>query len=531
MPETPEEAAVRQFGGSVSTAEEDAALRQFGGTIGPPDYSITVTAPSQTWAQRLGITNPFARGYLDLAEGATSGVASTVFHSADLLRRGEIAIANELGVKPENLPQGIRDFFGLDRVIDRPEVEQRMTAPPSIPGKIGKFGEQALEYALPAGEAATITKGAPLIPRIIAQGLAAGGTAGAQTGGDPTAMGTAAALGGGAEALPAALQLPQVGQFLRESAAEQYAKVLNATKAANKWLSENVAVPGLLERGTMAPTLKGLAGKATSNVQAFGRAIDDAWSALPPGTSVELDPVLNTIENSAKNSLTITDSTGREIPMTEAGARGLDSLDFLKQTLRDVSVPNPQTGNLEVPVEKLRKLRQTWDEVAAQAKVYTGANLADAATGKIHSMTADAIRSEFAKDYPDIAELNKEYNFWKNVEQVVNDTVLRREGQAKPLGQKIAGAAGMAIGGSQGGIKGAVLGKQAFEGLTSLMGSTMWRTVSAVQKNNLANYLANGNGPAAETLIGQMLKAAKAAGLEAVTPSTPSAQPVPISAQ
>jgi len=469
-------------------------------------------APS--WAAKLGITNPVAKAGTDIVEGAASGAASTLFHAGDLLRRGEMGIANALGVDPKKLPQGVRDFFGLDRVIDQPGVQQAMTAPSSIPGQIGKFGEQAAEFLLPGSIATEATKGAALLPRAIAQGVAAAGTAGAQTGGQPGAMATAAGLGAGGEALSAAVESPAVQNYLREAAEKQYAKAINATKQGNKWISQNIAVPELLDRGVSAFTLKGLAGKATNNVQAFGQAIDDAWKALPAGTTAEIEPILNTIESSAKNALTIMDSTGRAIPITQTAAKGLDSIDFLKQTLRDVSVPNPATGNLEVPVEKLRQLRQAWDEIAAQAKVYKGADLADAATGKLHAMAASAIRDQLAQDFPDIAALNKEFSFWKNVEQVVNDTVLRREGQAKPLGRKIAGAAGIAFGGATGGLHGAIVGKQAMEGLEALTSSTMWRTVSAVQKNNLAKYLASGNRTAAEMTIRQMIKAA---GLEAGT--------------
>ena len=43
-------------------------------------------------------------------------------------------------------------------------------------------------------------------------------------------------------------------------------------------------------------------------------------------------------------------------------------------------------------------------------------------------------------------------------------TVLRRDRQVKPLGQKIAGAAGAAAGWATGGIFGAIKGKEAAEG-------------------------------------------------------------------
>src|SRR5215831_2499340 len=498
------------FPDSMSDDEIVAQIKKgFGGTTTPTKQAVP------TWSDKLGIANPYLRAGVDVAEGAASGAASTVFHGGDLLRRGEIAIAKELGVDPDKLPQGVRDFFGLDRVIQRPEVQQAMTAPPSMAGTVGKFGEQAAEYLVPGSIAAKITKGATLLPRAAAQAAAAAGVAGAQTGGDPTSMAVAGGLGAGGEAVASAVQSPTVQNYLREAAEKQYAKVINATKEGNKWLSQNVIVPGLLKQDVIAGSVKGLGRKAASNVEAFGQAIDNAWKALPAGTTAELDPVWNTIEKSAKDALTITDSTGRQVPLTQAAARGLDNIDFLKQTLLNVAEKNPTTGNLEVPVEKLRQLRQAWDEVATQAKVYSGKDLADAAIGKVHALGASAIRNQLAQDFPDIAALNKEFTFWKNVEDVVGDTVLRREGQAKPLGQKIAGAAGIAAGGLGGGVKGAVLGKQIMEGLTQLTSWTGYRTLSAVSKNRLANALASGNQ---SMILATMTPMLKAAGLEALTP-------------
>jgi hypothetical protein len=92
-------------------------------------------------------------------------------------------------------------------------------------------------------------------------------------------------------------------------------------------------------------------------------------------------------------------------------------------------------------VDKLRQLRQTWDGVAALAKRYQSAELAGYASGEVHGMAADAIREQSGTQFPDIAALNEEYSFWKNVNQVVSDTITRRTGQAKPLKQKQAAAA------------------------------------------------------------------------------------------
>jgi hypothetical protein len=281
-----------------------------------------------------------------------------------------------------------------------------------------------------------------------------------------------------------------------------------------------VAVPELLDRGVSGITLKSLKNTATNEAQAVGSAIEKAWGALPQGTSLELQPIYDALDKGASDALTVADSSGKRIPVTKAAATALDNMDYMKQTLLDVAETNPATGKLEVPVDKLRQLRQAWDEVAAQAKVYQGKELADAATGKIHAMAADGIRDELGKQFPDIDALNKEYSFWKNVEKVVGDTVLRREGQAKPLSQRIAAVGGTAIGAVTGGIPGAMLGKETMEGLQALTNSTAWKTISAVKKAQLAKYIASGNQGAVNFTIRQMLKGI---GQETISPAQPSA--------
>jgi hypothetical protein len=115
-------------------------------------------------------------------------------------------------------------------------------------------------------------------------------------------------------------------------------------------------------------------------------------------------------------------------------------------------------------------------------------------------MARGAIRDQLASDFPDIAAINKEFTFWKRMHEVVSDTVTRREGQAKPIGQKIAQAGGMAVG-AQGGLLPAVIGRYATGALEALATSPAWRTVSATTKGRLAKYIADGNRPMVETTL------------------------------
>jgi hypothetical protein len=154
-----------------------------------------------------------------------------------------------------------------------------------------------------------------------------------------------------------------------------------------------------------------------------------------------------------------------------------------------------------IPAVKMRKLRQYFDEVTKEAGGFEGKNLSDKSVAAAHKMAADGIREELAKFYPDIAKINKEFSFWKDLSQVVDDTIVRKTGHGPGLGATVMKGAAAAGGMASGGVGGAVVGAQTMGTLQRAMNSTAWRTVSAVQKDRLANAIAKGNRGEAERLI------------------------------
>jgi len=497
-----------EFQGAVHEFPDGATDEQIRGALS----GIAKPPEPKTWADKLGLENPIGRAIVDTGEGVAAGAALSVFKGGDTIRRG----------------------LGMNRVIDNPDVKQAMTAPDSMAGQVGKGAEQVAEILIPSMGATKALKAAQFGKAAIvgADALIAGGVTGLQTGGDPKAMAEAALVSGGvgaiASGLGAAARGGKAAQLLEESAKKEYGQVLAATKQGNKFLSQKSVAPGLLDRGVKAWTLKGLLGKANSAAEATGKLIGDAWDNLPAGTTVELDPVISKLTQQATDAFTIQTSGGAAKPVTSMAKSALDSVDYMKQLLTDVAETNPTTGALEVPVAKLRQLRQAWDEVAAQAKVYQGQQLADHATGKVHAMAADAIREQLAADFPSIATLNKEYKFWKDAVRVIGDTVTRREGQAVPMSRQIASAAGAAAGAATGGIHGAMVGKVAMGQLQQAISSAAWKTTSAVYKDRLAKALANGNRGMAEFYIG---KIAKSIAAESAIPAQPTGQLVPAVAQ
>src|SRR5205823_246163 len=81
----------------------------------------------------------------------------------------------------------IRRMTGMERVIDKPDVQALMKPPDSYTGKAGKFTEQAAEFAAPMGAVSKATQGAHLLLRMGAEALASGGVSAIQSGGDPGA--------------------------------------------------------------------------------------------------------------------------------------------------------------------------------------------------------------------------------------------------------------------------------------------------------------------------------------------------------
>jgi hypothetical protein len=277
---------------------------------------------------------------------------------------------------------------------------------------------------------------------------------------------------------------------LRDSAAAQYGRVLNPMKQGTKYLSKNQVVPELIDRGVVAGTMKGLKNKVSTQVSKLGEAIGDYWEQMPDDAKAPVNDIINRIKTESAQTQTVTTSAGKTIPMSKSAKNALGSADYLAELLDAVAETDARGVKL-VPIKELRKLRQHWDELAAEAKRYEGKALMDKHEGMIHGRAADAIREEFAKADPSLAALNKEFSFWKNAEKVVDETILRREGQARPLGRKIAEAAGTAMGATSGPV-GAILGKYGMGLLEKVTTSPAWNTMSAVAKDRLANAIATG---------------------------------------
>lgn len=294
---------------------------------------------------------------------------------------------------------------------------------------------------------------------------------------------------------------PSAAEALRTNAETQYARVLNPTTNANKARTAEI-VPQLIDRGVTAPTLKGLQGQAQAQIARVGEAIGNEWENLPAGTSTPLAPIYNRLQQEIEGTHSIAANDGKLIPKGPVAAKAIKNIESLQQVLTDVAGKDPQTGELVLPVEKVRDLRQYFDGVQKAAGAFDGKSLDQQSVAAAHQIAADSIRGELGKQFPDIDALNKEYSFWKDVHQVTSDTLGRRQGQGTPLGAQIAQGAGL--------VKGGVLGGEAMKALTSAVRSPAWGTVSAVLKDKLADALAKGDRGPAEFYANKISAAASA---------------------
>lgn len=357
--------------------------------------------------------------------------------------------------------------------------------------------------------------------------------AGNYSGAAGTAVGTILpmAVGAGAKALLEGPAVESAATALRSSAENQYSRALNATTRGNKARSARV-VPELIDRGVTSLSIKGLQQKSFEGLSNAAAALDDAYDGLPEGTGVPLKDVQKTLMDAARENFTVP-TKGEVKTLSGAPASdtspsavsdlGMKHAEDIAGRLRAYAVEDATTGDLTIPVDTARKLRQFYDKVANASGRYDAKPLADYATGEIHGMAADSIRqhlNQIATGDSTIGDLNREYSFWKDVNRVTSDTIMRRQGQAQPLGWKLAKGAGTIAGGAGGGIKGAVLGRSVMDAIERATSSVGWQTASAVLKDRLASAIASGE-PTKASFYAQKIQSDKAVPSDTIKSSEP----------
>lgn len=160
----------------------------------------------------------------------------------------------------------------------------------------------------------------------------------------------------------------------------------------------------------------------------------------------------------------------------------------------------------DMTVGQLVGVRRAWDKVVSQAGGFAqrgpggiGVPLKDQSEAFAKREATNAIRALVANEVPDLAAINKEFSFWKNLDDVVGQTLKRTQPQKPGLGRLAAEGVGQVVGGMAGagaGPAGAV-GGALFVGKLGALAKTVfespsWKLADAHLKDQLATAIMKG---------------------------------------
>ena len=398
-----------------------------------------------------------------------------------------------------------------ERLGDEADI-QRILETQGTAQKIGGGIEKVAEFMAPGqvvrGAKTAIsgivgaTKLAPALQRVTKilagaglEGLSAGFVKTLQTGGDLGEAGKTALIAGAIATPFEALRVlsAPIAGVLQKSAEKKVSQALAPTTLENKRLANKV-VPEMLSRRVKFLTKGGLEAQAEEGMGVAGQNLEDAYSALPENTKVAIAPIVEKL-GKIKDSLVVAGT--KTIP--EAAQSEYQALHNIQQELVDVAA-----GRSKVGIESLRNYRQILDATIKKAGQGFGFTGKEKAAQVATKSMANAIRGELAKEFPEIAKINAEFNFWSNVKDVVSATILRTKGQGEPLGRQILEGAGFAGGLAAGGFGNAFSGLIAMHYLKQAVTSAAWRNVSGIVRQNISDALAGGNMDKAIEILGRL---------------------------
>ena len=278
-------------------------------SLAPPSSNPldSLPPPSADRYANLGAAgqNAIVRGALDTAAGAGGSLAQHAVNVYDLIRK--IPGADKILPDSSELHKAIKD-----------------ATPDNTPAHVGKFLEGATEFMVPAGEAAKLTQGAKLVTRAAAQGAVGGAVSAVQSGGNPAAIATGAALGAAGE------PVADLGaSFLQKVLPEILGRTTGAGATALRMARENPS-PELLDamRGNLSESevVKNFVDAAHDVKLDRAAKYQAALAALPAGPPLDITPVRQAFDDSLQKFGVV----------KSAAPHGID-LDFSRSTLTDPS--------------------------------------------------------------------------------------------------------------------------------------------------------------------------------------------------
>lgn len=276
---------------------------------------------------------------------------------------------------------------------------------------------------------------------------------------------------------------------LNESAQKQVEQALWAAKDKFKQKWRQIA-PWIIERGITwsKEEIQQLAQSKASDYWSQIKEFVDSWKLT---WTVKRDDLLNVLDNIRKEWQVW------DVIVDESIVKATDNFaDIISWFWK------------EIQADKARIIRQIFDDAVYNTK-WVVSEEALSLKNRIKKDLADNIRKQLAENNPELAKINKEFNFYNTVDEVLTETLNRQWPQQWWLTTNILASwwlwAGWFIFWD---ITWAIATWAIVKWLSEAMKSTKWRTVSAKYKGQLARALSDWNKTEAESIAKKIIKAA-----------------------
>lgn len=396
----------------------------------------------------------------DIRKGIAKGVLNTVTGLGEMVHR------------IPGVTRAVDALYGQEGLSDRAFQASREVARPSNTAqRVGFTAEQVGEFFVPGAGASKLAQ----VPKAAMTTLAQSGS-----------LADAAVSGGLTAVMPGASAARKGAKALRASAEHNMTQALGPTKEWAKTEAAKLA-PQMLDRGVKG-SRDAMLQQAKAMSDQVGARIGAAYKAAAEAGQTISGEVIRGELQLAKDGLMVTTQAGKKIPLAgaESAFAKLDDLEKFVLELGD-----------DIPVDKAAAIKSAWDKIVSKSGLY-GPKAMASATDNASAWAVREGASAFRRlldDVPDVTALNKEYQFWAGLKNVIKETQKRTQGQTGGLMAGVGGGGAGAVVGAVtgGGVSGAMLGGLAGRQLVAMLQSPTWRTtVTAPMKDRLASALASG---------------------------------------
>lgn len=293
--------------------------------------------------------------------------------------------------------------------------------------------------------------------------------------------------------------------ILERAAAQQVSqRVLAPGNVAFRGRAEAVA-PEVLRRG-MKGGREELAQAADEGMAAAGQRIDDAISAGGGGRSgVIVNPIVAQLQRSLDDLLINGEPIEGAAGRVDALRARIAQLERTSQQQPASTVRPPMAPVRVTSFDDLKKVRDEQYRLADEARAYRrmgSPNLGD--EGFAAAETGSAIRSQFARQSPGLAEANADYTFFKTLGDVLDPAQGRPKVSAPTQGVTGGAMTSGAVAGSLVSPKIAFVLGVVRPWIQRVRSEPAWQLADAHSKMRLAEAIRNGNVPQATKLMVRM---------------------------